>query len=186
MRVFIAINLPLGIKRQIQLVRIKMPYDARDIKWVETENYHLTLKFLGEVASENIALINKNLEQLSLTHTPINLGWEKIGFFPNPKNPRVIWLGIRGETEKVSALAQNINSRLADLGYPREENQQLHLTLGRVRRGSKIDSKPALHPDLLADIKNVNFQILDFALMQSILSNRGPQYKVIRKFILAG
>lgn len=185
MRIFIAINLPAHVREQISLIKNALPFTAGDIKWVEPNNYHLTLKFLGEVAPENVAAINSQLSSLSKTITPITLGLSNLGYFPNSRNPRVIWLGVKGETEKVRQLAEKINVALADLGYVREDNIRIHLTLGRVRRGAKIDGTKVTNSDFIADdMRDLKFVITDFCLMQSTLSNQGPHYKVLGKFKL--
>jgi len=185
MRIFIAINLPLQVREQIGLIKGALPFSSADIKWVEPDNYHLTLKFLGEVAPENIGAIKSRLSALSATINPITLGFDNLGFFPNSRNPRVIWLGVKGETQKVIQLAGKIDGALADLGYRREDNFRIHLTLGRVRRGARIDGSRLINTNYLSDdIRSLKLLVTDFYLMQSILSNQGPQYRVLGKFKL--
>jgi len=93
MRLFAAIPVPDMIKDYAWEIKNQLDVGLFDIKWVEYENYHLTLKFLGEVQEHEIQGIKDRLQMAAEASPPINLFFGGLGFFPHRNHPRVIWLG---------------------------------------------------------------------------------------------
>jgi 2'-5' RNA ligase len=140
-RAFIAIELPAGVQQSLQQVldqlrqRLQsLPKNA--VRWVPSENIHLTLKFLGDVSLANLDLLQEMLlNELKAFH-PFEFSVGGIGAFPNTRQPRVLWVGIQAPPEML-ALQSVIEIKLEKLGYSREERPfSPHLTLGRVSRNT--------------------------------------------------
>lgn len=143
-RSFIAIELPQNVKTELAQLESELERPGhRFVKWVNPRAIHLTLKFLGNIPTKQIPEISNAIEQASKGIPPFHLQIASLGAFPNINQPRVLWVGIKGETDSLQGLQQKIDSALVSLGFA-EEKQSFtpHLTMARVREGtSLIDRK---------------------------------------------
>lgn len=186
MRIFVAIPVPDRVKQHARMFRNDLGASRADIKWVEYQNYHLTVKFLGEVNGADLPLIKKNLRQAADSCPSFNLSVDGVGFFPNRMRPRVLWLGIRGELDKAEFLGERVDAYLATAGFEEEKNHQFHLTLGRVRNDSRIDELLKIAEHMAEREKLVSFKVDRIHLMQSNLSPGGPAYTIMETYELKG
>ena len=136
-RSFIAIELPEGVVALLG----KLQQDLKAIRlkagWVQPSNIHLTLKFLGDIKADDIDKIGGAMQEAVKGCEPFRLTVGGIGFFPGIKRPRVIWVGVGGQTQPLFALQRSLEDRLAAVGFPKEKRSfKGHLTLGRFRRES--------------------------------------------------
>jgi 2'-5' RNA ligase len=108
---------------------------ASDVKWVEPENMHLTLKFLGDVENTEIHRVCQLAAEAVADEAPFRLQMYGAGAFPNVRRPRTIWIGAGDGSDATARLAKNLDKAMKKLGY-RPEGRVFapHLTLGRVRR----------------------------------------------------
>lgn len=156
------------------------------MKWVEPENFHLTLKFLGEVPEERIPAVREVLEKVAGQHAPLELELVGIGAFPNARSPRVLWAGVHEGREALIRLAIHLNRGFAGLGFEPESRPFTgHVTLGRARRP---EPTPGLDKEMLALQKSRlgRRAIEEFALVQSVLHPTGSVYTVLERFALKG
>jgi 2'-5' RNA ligase len=136
LRAFIAVEIPSGIHLAIekQTASIRATLNSSLVRWVPRENIHLTLKFLGDVSPANIELLEQMLTAEVCQHRAFEMRFGGLGAFPNPKRPRVIWIGIQAPVE-LEALQHGIEAATATLGYPDEQRPFApHLTIGRVKQ----------------------------------------------------
>jgi RNA 2',3'-cyclic 3'-phosphodiesterase len=136
LRAFIAVEIPSGIHQEIdkKMAPIRAALNASLVRWVPAENVHLTLKFLGDVSPANLELLEQMLSVEVSQHRVFELGFGGLGAFPNPKRPRVIWIGIQAPAA-LGALQHGIEAATATLGYPDEQRSfSPHLTIGRVKQ----------------------------------------------------
>jgi 2'-5' RNA ligase len=106
------------------------------VRWVPSENIHLTLKFLGDVSIANLDMLTKILGGIVSTHRSFEVSAGGLGAFPKIHQPRVIWIGLEVPPE-LMAIQHNLELETARLGYTREERPfSPHLTLGRVSRNA--------------------------------------------------
>lgn len=134
MRSFIAVEISQQIKEALERVLQEFKRVQCDVKWVQPESIHLTLKFLGEIDPNMVPEIKEALEKTLSYHGPFSLSAEGIGAFPKLDNPRVVWVGLGGELDKLAALQKDVEAVLNALGFPKEDRPfKPHLTLGRVR-----------------------------------------------------
>ncbi|HRW12670.1 MAG TPA: RNA 2',3'-cyclic phosphodiesterase [Syntrophomonas sp.] len=186
MRVFAAIPLPDDIKQYARMMRNKLGIARPDIKWVEYQNYHLTVKFLGEVDFNDLPEIKRNLRLAADSSPAHNLSAGGIGFFPNQAQPRVMWMGIKGEINKTEFLCDRVDAYLSPLGFAPEKDHRLHLTLGRIRSDKNLKEMLNLLEKYPDRNKLRSFRVEQFYLMQSVLDGNGPQYHVLDTYTLNG
>jgi 2'-5' RNA ligase len=136
LRAFIAVEIPSGIHQaiEVQTTPIRTALNTLLVRWVPSENIHLTLKFLGDVSPANVDLLEQMLSVEVCQHRAFEIGFGGLGAFPSPKRPRVIWIGIQAPAG-LEALQHGIEAATATLGYPDEERPfSPHLTIGRVKQ----------------------------------------------------
>ncbi|HPT69835.1 MAG TPA: RNA 2',3'-cyclic phosphodiesterase [Syntrophomonas sp.] len=186
MRAFVAIPLPDDIKQYARMMRNKLGIARPDVKWVEYQNYHLTVKFLGEVDSKDLPELKRNLRLAADSVPALNLSAGSIGFFPNQTRPRVIWMGIKGEIEKAEFLCDRVDAYLSTMGFAQEKDHRMHLTLGRIRSDKNYKEMINILEKFPDRNKLRSFRVEEFNLMQSILDSRGPAYHVLDTYTLNG
>ncbi|MCL4265291.1 MAG: RNA 2',3'-cyclic phosphodiesterase [Anaerolineae bacterium] len=182
-RAFIAIELPLNIKQELGRISTALAgqLPPRAVRWVQPQNMHLTLRFLGDTARSGFGLavtqlphLGQQLDELAAHHAPFSLQLERLGCFPNPKRPRVIWTGVAGDLAALLAVKQELDERLAPLGWAVEDKPfSAHLTIGRVGDG-RLPS--TLNWNL--PVKPLPFVVANIHLIESQLTPKGPLYTV--------
>jgi len=136
LRAFIAVEIPSSLQNTIHESTASLHKSLGDdlIRWVPSQNVHLTLKFLGDVSSSNLDLIKQMLTAEAAQHKCFEMQMDGIGSFPNPRRPRVIWVGLRAPAA-LESLQRGIESASARLGYAIDEKSfSPHLTIGRVKQ----------------------------------------------------
>jgi RNA 2',3'-cyclic 3'-phosphodiesterase len=146
---------------------------VHDVVWVARDNFHLTLKFLGGVDSTRLEAIDGALTGAAAGARPFDLGVGRLGAFPSPTRPRVLWVGIEPGATEAASLAARVDDALAGLGFERETRAFTpHVTLGRARQ---VRRQPGLAEALRAG--SFGRQRVDrLSLMRSELSPRGARY----------
>ncbi|MFC1939853.1 RNA 2',3'-cyclic phosphodiesterase [Chloroflexota bacterium] len=179
-RSFIAIELPDGLKLALGQLELELKSGKQPpVKWVDTESIHLTLKFLGNIGTDRVGEITKAMEEAARGIPPFHLEVGGLGVFPNLKRVQVVWVGIKGEVEKLSRLQQRIESNLAHLGFtPESRPFTPHLTLARLRNQASLDERQRFG-QLIASTR---FEVADpikvgaISLMRSQLTGVGAIY----------
>jgi 2'-5' RNA ligase len=176
-RLFIAINLERPIQQEIERViqLFKKQNSQANIKWVETENLHLTLHFLGWQEDNQLAPIKNAINEAVAGLKVINYQLAKIGCFPDMRRPRVIFVNLNSpDLSQLTHFQVVLGQKLTELGLELDKRPwQAHITLGRV----KEDNRARL--DLSGQIEAIAGQIRAIDLMESQLLRTGPVYQVI-------
>ncbi len=137
-RGFIAIELSSALRGQLAAViaRLTQTTPPRSVNWDRPEKIHVTLKFQGDVPTDDVGRISEALIAATRAVEPFSFTVTGLGCFPNLKRPRVVWAGVAaGDAPRVIELQKSVEAELAQLGYPREERRfSPHVTMGRVRR----------------------------------------------------
>jgi 2'-5' RNA ligase len=123
--------------RAIERQRARAPSQ----KWAHAGGLHVTLAFLGQVDEARVPAIEAALAEVSGHHAPMRLRFAGAGTFGSPRRPRVLWIGVEGELDRLAALHVEVERALADLGFePEERAWSAHLTLARARepRGDAV------------------------------------------------
>ena len=120
-RAFIAFPLPRKVLDCLAGVQHCLVTQGIRARWVRPEGMHLTLKFLGRLASEKVDAVTAILDTVAGHYAPLQLTARGLGGFPHRSRPRVLWAGIEGENERLGCLQQVIETGLAPLGWPKEK-----------------------------------------------------------------
>jgi 2'-5' RNA ligase len=181
LRLFIAIELSEALRTRLtelsEELSQEMPADA--IRWVRPEGIHITLKFLGEVAPGKVEIVQRAVSESVPRHPAFSYSANGLGCFPNLKRPRVLWVGIREPTGKLSALQRGIEETFAAYGFEKENRTfHAHLTLGRVRRGTRQADLNHIG-DVVGRAGSIalgEFGVQDVCLFRSVLKPSGAVY----------
>ncbi len=183
-RLFIAIELPLTLRPALQstLKALQQAVPAHTVKWVQPDNMHLTLKFLGDVPTRQINAIESGLQAAITGHSPFSIEVANLGCFPNVSRPNVLWIGLNPPDNQLRRLRDSIEQHIAPLGYPTEDREfSPHLTLGRVKRdlAKPMVSKIGQAAQGISVGKLGDWPCESVRLMRSELRPEGPIYTCI-------
>jgi len=178
LRSFIAIDVEeKTIIEKIIEIEKKLQETGALLKLVEPENLHITIKFLGEISEKELPLIKKILEKNAELFEPFEITLEKLGAFPSISHPRVIWVGISQNKDKVTSLANKISADLERAGFRREERAfHPHITIARVKRqNSRLKKEITQYQNSVFGRMIIN----NIRLKKSTLTPQGPIYTTI-------
>ncbi len=170
MRVFLAFDIPDDIKTQIHDIIKEKGKQIQGVKWVERENLHITCKFLGEINNHQLEELKRSLNESFNKNERIKINLKGFGAFPNFKRPRVLWIGVDGEKEKLISVWEKIEDITRKLKIGESEKDYIpHLTLGRVKVPIAVNS------DFISYTSR-EIIISSIVIYQSTLTPRGPIY----------
>jgi 2'-5' RNA ligase len=179
-RSFIAVELPEAVKAGLQQLQTELTLPRYSfVKCVAPEGIHLTLKFLGNISAKNVTDITGVMEQASQGVNPFPLQLTEVGAFPNMSRPRVLWVGIKGEVDKLVDWQQRIDNGLVPLGFAKEARPFTpHLTLARVRENCSPADRLHLGETVARSHAEVDykFTVTSLNLMRSQLFPTGAVY----------
>jgi 2'-5' RNA ligase len=185
-RTFIGIAVAERVREQLVALQKRLRAAADEVKWVEPENLHLTLKFLGEVDEQDLYAVCKTAEEAVAEQAPFEMLVAGVGAFPTEQRPRIIWAGVTQGSAPAIAIQAKLEKLFASQGYPREDRRYTpHLTLGRSRH-----SRP--NPNLTKLIEQVaEWQggptaVGEVLVMASQLTSDGPIYTIMGRGPLRG
>jgi len=182
-RIFIAVKIDPGDNLLNMISSLKAGLKDERIKWTESENYHVTLAFLGDTEKAKIKAIMNMLRTTCTGLGEIEIMIKGTGVFKNFSDPRIIWAGIE-TSEKMNKLYDCVKSGLKDTGISLEERTfKPHLTLGRIKSIRDNDNLRSLAARYLnAEIQSQ--RVDEVILYESILTQTGPVYKPLGKYPL--
>jgi 2'-5' RNA ligase len=163
MRLFVALDIDPDIRKRITEFRNQLKAFAPAVRWVGAETFHVTLQFLGETAK--LEQIRGALEQIKSSLVPLT--FRGAGFFPNPKAPRVFWVGIASD-QHLQDLVNSIAKELEPLGFERDAGPyRPHLTLARSGSGRprSVAGEPTAFGLQHVRVKLESLQPLEFGTM---------------------
>ena len=138
---------------------------------VNKQNMHFTLLFLGEISDEAVESVKKEISKISFQ--PIQVRFTHVGAFPNPRFPRVVWIGVDDEAaKKLVELAVQVEKKLAPLGFRSDKPFRPHLTIFRIK--NEIDLTHII--DKFKDADFGTSMITELKFKQSVLTPSGPIY----------
>jgi 2'-5' RNA ligase len=179
MRLFIALDIPAGVRAGLTSYMERARALAPDARWARVEGLHVTLKFIGHVDDAVVEKIKAALSVIKAA--PFEVRFQGVGFFPNPNAARVFWTGVDGG-DHLPRLASTIDATLEKLGFPRETKPyHPHLTLARTSSRPLRELKP-----LLADPQPQfgTMTAREFFLYQSQPQKGGSKYTKLERFAL--
>jgi len=186
-RSFLAFELPLDIKETVARVSGEVKSSTLNVRWVKVDNIHLTVIFIGSINPDDISDIGSMVQKVCLQYGPFDISLKGMGVFPNNRRPRVIWLGLHGDLERLSFFRDALQKPLRPFGVKEEKRRfRPHLTLGRFRKhrrgDSQLDELMSNYRDLTGPICQLN----ELILFKSDLKPGGTEYTKLESWALSG
>ncbi|GJM41871.1 MAG: RNA 2',3'-cyclic phosphodiesterase [Ardenticatenaceae bacterium] len=178
-RLFIAIDLPEDVKDLLleTAVRLAKKVPNRAVRWVQREQMHLTLRFLGDTAVSQLPKLRQEITQVAARYQPIQLRLSGVGAFPQQKRPRVVWAGLAGNLEPLREMQAKLEDQIVAMGWVREKRPfNPHITLGRVKNAQQARG---LAWDV--ELAEIEFGVTAVQLVESELRPSGAVYTVRHK-----
>ena len=182
-RLFVAIKIPPQQKLLNAYYNLRREFNHEKINWVQIENLHFTLKFIGNTHASDIQKLIDALKRIALSKQAFELEIENLGVFGSRYKPRVIWAGLK-KSDSLFKLSESILTKLDKAGFKRDrQNFVPHITLGRIKNFRDKD----LLRKTIDSYKYASFQknhIKTFYLYESFLQKEGPRYEILESFDL--
>ncbi|HDI78196.1 MAG TPA: RNA 2',3'-cyclic phosphodiesterase [Desulfobacteraceae bacterium] len=184
-RSFLAFELPEFVKEELSGLIRSFNRGISKVRWVKRENMHLTVLFLGNISEETIPAMAQDISDICKRFSPFIVRMEGVGCFPNLRNPKVIWVGIDGEIERMAKFHESLIMNLSKYGIKQENRTyRPHLTLGRVKGNSNIKDRMVGMISKGRDITDKEFILQELVLFKSDLRPRGPLYTKLNSWSL--
>ncbi len=184
-RLFVAIAIPERVRNEMIAVQRELkPLALGDVRWAKTEQLHLTLRFLGNVPASSVEAVKQSLAAACAGAVPFHLRAEGIGFFPNERQPRVVWVGFEGDKNELTVLQMRVERRLAPfVEKPGAEKFLPHATLGRFQKYRRHKTENLLpRARELAHHVFGEWRVEDAQLFRSELSPEGARHTEVAVF----
>ena len=182
MRVFLAIDIPFNIKKQIVKIEEKLKVYSKIMRLMPVENMHITVKFLGEQNDFSVGKIKEIVKDVCLHRQQFKICLNKSGLFGGIRNPKILWLG--AQNEYFSKLSEIVHKKLNI--FRMENNKPVcHITIGRIKSMQPKEAVEVLNIcDDFVKRSSLCFHISDIYLYESNLLRSGAKYKKMEKFKL--
>jgi 2'-5' RNA ligase len=180
-RAFLAFDIDnADVKQNLTRMQQAALKTGADLKLVETENIHMTIRFLGDITPDIVEKIFVEMQKISFKPFPVQL--TGLGVFPNLNYPRVLWAGIAQGATQLQSIFTQIEPRLQALGFPPEHNAfSPHLTIARIRSPhNKTQLATLVTKNTQYDFGSVEAKC--FRLKRSELTPRGPIYTTLKEY----
>jgi 2'-5' RNA ligase len=176
LRTFVAIELPKRRQDEIRELQHAVASRRLDIRWVKPVNMHLTLSFLGDVDPPDIDAVERVLSNTAANAPIFALSPRGIGVFPSIRHPRILWVGMAGQTDMLRSIQKSVVAALVPLGFAADKRPYRgHLTIGRIN--------PRIHQGRLLDALRTHqgfvsqaFTVKRLVVFKSDLHPDGPVY----------
>ncbi len=177
-RLFVAVHLPSDLVSGVTRVQTQLSRSRADVKWVEEENLHLTLKFLGELPEGRALDVREALGSVAGV-APFQVSLRGVGAFPGHGGPKVVWVGLSEGASEFVRLAGAVDQALAARGFAAERRPASpHLTIGRVRGASNLEALRR-GMDEVGPVALGSFECREVRLYRSVLGAGGPVYTAL-------
>jgi 2'-5' RNA ligase len=182
MRTFIGVDLGKALRDRCASLQENLSRTGADVKWVEVDNLHVSLLFLGEVDERDITPICRVVAESCAERDSFSLSVEKVGCFPHLRRPRVVWVGVGAGGAELVGLHDALEPPLQELGCYRREDRRYtpHITLGRVRSeraGDQLASALKKYANWQGGVTEVR----EIQVLSSQLTPQGPVYTALSR-----
>jgi 2'-5' RNA ligase len=169
-----------AVRKKLAAVQNLLAQTGADLKIVEPQNIHMTIRFLGDITPATAEKIFEEMQQVQFT--PFNVQIKSLGAFPDLRYPRVVWAGITEGADQLKTVFSQLEPRLRSLGFaPDPKGFSPHLTIARVKTGRNN----AQLADFVAKNANYDFGTIKaecLRLKRSDLTPRGPIYSTLKEY----
>ena len=179
-RTFVAVFPPPEVRKALFRAAQNLPTGG-NFHLVGQEKIHLTLKFLGDVAENDLESVKQALEPIQIRHDPFEVSTSNFGAFPSEKKARILWAGIEGGSQHLRTVAEDVENLLEPAGFDRETRPYIpHLTLGRTRaRRTTLDTTETSPLALRFTVSGVD-------LVESAPAKNGVTYPILATYPFKG
>lgn len=186
-RSFLAFDLPEEIKKIVKKVSGEVRQSGLNVRWVKAENIHLTVVFLGNIKTPDLDSIGEKVGYVCTEYRPFDIVVKGVGCFPNGRRPRVLWLGLDGDIERMSQFREDLQRSLRDFGIKEEKRPfRAHLTLGRFRSIGRMGSELEEILSNYSAIESPVESLIGLQLFRSDLKPGGAVYTNLKSWPLSG
>lgn len=176
MRLFVAVNFPVKLKRRIASATKGLRNLSMPTLWVEPEKLHLTLKFIGEVRDEKADGVADALVRAAGKLRPFDIRFSQVGAFPSLRGPRLVWLGVE-LTGDLRFVKHDLEHVFSEVGIERETRAfHPHVTLGRVEGNGRAGAFRELERLARQIEVDDTYRVTHIDLMRSRLRPGGPEH----------
>ena len=177
-RTFIAIPVPESVFVLQENLKNTISKKTGKVRWVKGNQLHLTLKFVGDTPEESIDDVRGVMQKVARQMTPFKIFIQGVGCFPKIERPRVMWVGLDGEIDKLNQLVTTVHDGLDPLGFPRDEKEfHPHITMARAKYPQK--KTPDISSFLNTTYDPIPFRIEKIQFISSELFPNGPVYTIL-------
>ena len=182
LRTFIAVDPGQAIRDRLVALQENLARAGSDMKWVEPQNLHVTLLFLGEVDNRELPAVCRAVADACSRIARFAMTVGGVDCFGSPRRPRTVWAGLTEGGPELVALHDALEQPLLELGCYRREGRAFtaHLTLGRVK-GERDDDAVAATLPQLANWEGGTIEVREVLVMSSELRSGGPLYTVLSR-----
>jgi 2'-5' RNA ligase len=186
-RSFLAFDLPTEIRDVLARVYGEVSRSSLDVRWVRPEGIHLTVVFMGDIQESDVLPMGEQIGQVCSAYGSFTLSLKSMGCFPNSRNPRVLWVGLEGDLERMSRFRDEIQKSLVPFGIQEEKRDfRPHLTLGRFRKPGKRVADTEKLLVRYGGLTSPACSLREFVLFKSDLRAGGAVYTKMRSWPLTG
>lgn len=188
MRTFIAIDISAEAKKEIEKKLYKQLRRKHwAVRWEKTKKLHLTLAFLGQIELEKLALVKSSCKKAVKNILPLTISFKGLGCFPTLEEPRVIWLGLKGELQKLALIQKRVAANLKKEKFKLDVRPfSAHITLGRVKKcsfGERKEIGRQIKAMRILDLHSLNL-VDRVVVYESRLSSKGSKYFKVEEILL--
>jgi len=134
MRTFLSLDIDEATRGRLSGVAGNIPIGDARIRWVEPDNLHVTLKFLGDVADELVADVCAAASWAAETVEPFDFSVRGVICIPPAGRLRMLWAGVVEPTGRLARLHEQLDAALSEMGFGAEDRPfKPHITLARVK-----------------------------------------------------
>lgn len=185
-RLFIAVDISDEARRKVSdyMKILRSEFPNLRVGWEKPEKLHLTLKFLGDTNEKQLPDLIKTVEKTAAQFSNFELQIAETGVFPNPRNPRILWLGVKDETNSLSEISELVEIKCERIGFKREKRKfKAHLTIARLREPQR--SRELANKHLENEFASGEFEASGIVIYESMLQPTGSIYSIVSKYKFA-
>lgn len=190
MRTFVAIDLDEPVREILSRVQERLRASPCNVKWVETENLHVTLRFLGELQEGVVPSLLASMRSAAMGQSGFAIELRGLGWFPPRRPPRTIWAGIEEPTGSLARLHERLEAEVRKLGIGPDGSERTdrfhpHVTLGRVREPGGTSALERAITEASGTMETGRQEVRSFVVKRSVLGSKGPEYTTLGEASLA-
>jgi RNA 2',3'-cyclic 3'-phosphodiesterase len=188
MRLFVALEVPEAVRENLAAMRKNFSSIDSRLRWVPSQNFHVTLKFIGSVPDEKLQAITEALRSVSIVQE-VQFCIRGLTWYFNPKTSVMLWASVE-DSKPLTALAAAVDQRLASMGIaPENRSFAPHFTLARGNSRNLTAGISIALSELAEKYKKHDFGSVtakEFHLIESKTLPTGPVYSKIQSFPFVG